>query len=153
MSAPGSDADVEKVFAEIEAQLAKTKKPSRFQARAALLAIGMDLLAGNRARAASSAERMKAILARDPSGWEAAIGEELTLACTEHVRACDPRWLEHPRYDFQYTVAAREKLEARIAAAARLDLPASELLLDQVARADGLLEPHLRRREMRSGPP
>lgn len=147
MNAP--DADVERVFAEIEA--AKGKKPSRFHARAALLVLGMDLLAGNRDRAASSIERMKAIVAGDPEGWLAAVEEELTLACTEHVRACDPRWLEHPRYDFHYTVAAREKLEARLAAAARIGLPASETLLDQVVRADGLLEPHLRRHEARTG--
>jgi hypothetical protein len=150
MSAQGSDADVELVFTEIEAHIAAAKKPSRFQARAALLAIGMDLLAGNRDRASSSVERMKAIVAKDPETWRAAVEEELTLACTEHVRACDPRWLEHPRYDFRYTVAAREKLEARLAAAARIDLPASELLLDQVARADGVLEPHLKRHESRS---
>ena len=74
-----------------------------------------------------------------------AIAEELTLACTEHVRSCDPKYLGLPKYDFPYTVAARHRLEARLRAAAELDMPADEALLEQVARADDILEPYLRR--------
>jgi hypothetical protein len=86
---------------------------------------------------------VRGIVARDRESWQAAIDEELTLAVTEHVRSCDPKALKLPRYDFPYTVAARHRLEARLRAAAELDMPASELLLEQIEQADRTLAPYL----------
>ena len=31
------------------------------------------------------------------------------MACTEHVQSVDPRYLDLPNYDFEYTRAARER--------------------------------------------
>jgi len=98
------------------------------------------------ASASTALERVRAIIVRDEPGWQAAVDEELTLAATEHVRSCDPKALNLARYDFPYTVAARHRLEARLRAAAELDLPASETLLDQIEQADRRLAPHLERR-------
>jgi hypothetical protein len=80
---------------------------------------------------------------RDTAGerFAVALREELSMAITEHVRSCDPRYLENPKYDLVYTVEARERLEARLEVAERLGLPADEGLLEAVARADALLQP------------
>jgi hypothetical protein len=59
------------------------------------------------------------------------------------VRSCDPRYLDHPKYDLVYTVEARERLEARLVVAEKLGLPADEAMLEAVERADGLLQSRL----------
>jgi hypothetical protein len=123
----------------------RPRKPTHLLARALLLHLGESLLE-DPASATAALERVRAIVARDQEGWQKAVDEELTLAGTEHVRSCDPKALKLAAYDFHYTVAARHRLEARLRAAAELDLPASETLLDQVERADLLLAPHLERR-------
>jgi hypothetical protein len=120
----------------------RPRKPTHVLARAILVPLGEALLE-DPFSAAAALERMRAILARDRPGWQLAVEEELTLAATEHVRSCDPKALKLPRYDFQYTVAARHRLEARLRAAAELDLPASEALFDQIEDADQRLAPHL----------
>jgi hypothetical protein len=141
------DGDLEEALAAAEALYKdprKPKRPTRFLARALLLPLGEMLLA-DPALATQALERIRAVVARDRDAWQAAVEEELTLAVTEHVRSCDPKALRLPRYDFPYTVAARHRLEARLRAAAELDLPASETLIDQVERADRILAPHLER--------
>jgi hypothetical protein len=122
----------------------RPRRPTHLLARAILVPLGESLLEDPTA-ASPALERVRAIVARDVEGWQAAVDEELTLAGTEHVRSCDPKALKLPRYDFAYTIAARHRLEARLRAAADLDLPASETLLDQIERADRLLAPHLER--------
>jgi hypothetical protein len=122
----------------------KPKRPNRFLVRDLLLPLGETLL-DDPAAAAPAAERVRAVVDRDRESWQAAVDEELTLAATEHVRSCDPKALKLPRYDFPYTVAARHRLEARLRAAAELDMPASEVLLEQIERADEALAPYLER--------
>jgi hypothetical protein len=144
----GFDARFEEALAAAEAlrkDPKRPRKPTHALARALLVPLGESLLE-EPASAAEALERVRAIVARDRAGWEAAVDEELTLAATEHVRSCDPKALNLARYDFHYTVAARHRLEARLRAAAELDLPASETLLDQIERADQRLAPHLERR-------
>ena len=70
------------------------------------------------------------------------MAEELQLAASEHVHAVDPRWLNHPRYDMSYTLAARKRLEARILAAEALGTPLDGALAEAVRHADGLLAEH-----------
>jgi hypothetical protein len=123
----------------------RPRRPTHLLARAILVPLGESLLEDPSSASAALA-RVRAIVARDTDGWQAAVDEELTLAATEHVRSCDPKALKLAAYDFPYTVAARHRLEARLRAAAELDLPASETLLDQIERADRLLAPHLERR-------
>lgn len=123
----------------------RSKKPTRHHARAVLIGMGRWIEEED-----PPPERVDEVAARlaqlvHPLGesWEAALHDELILACTEHVRSVDPRYLDHPRYDFAYTIAAREALEARLVAAAALETSPSEELLDKVARADERLRPYL----------
>jgi len=120
----------------------KSRAPTRHQARDLLLALGAALRAEDEAEIAAASAAMQSLEASSSSfrdRWRAAIADELTLACTEHVRSVDPRYLEHPHYDWEYTIAARERLELRLRAAAKLGLPATAAQLAQVARADALL--------------
>ncbi len=122
----------------------RPKRPTRFLVRDLLLPLGETLLE-DPAAAAPALERVRAVVNRDPGSWQAAIDEELKLAATEHVRSCDPKALKLANYDFPYTVAARHRLEARMRAAAELEMPASEVLLEQIERADQTLAPYLER--------
>ena len=138
--------DLAVAVAEIESLAAKNKPPTRQHARAVLLALGERILEGDSTASAPVIERLSRALRRFPEDWARAVHDELVLACTEHIQSVDPRYLDLPRYDFEYTVTARERLEARLQAASHLDLAPSEDLLNRVARADALLEPYLRKR-------
>ena len=135
-------------------QLARKRKdrtPNRYHARAVLLGLGELALAeppeeGERA-AAEWVPRLQRAMRPFDGGFERAIVEELALAAAEHARGVDPRFLDHPRYDFAYTIAARERLERRLVAAQLLGVEPDEALLERVAGADRLLEPYLEREE------
>jgi hypothetical protein len=81
--------------------------------------------------------------------WREALEFELKLAASEHIQSVDLRYLSRPDYDFEYTMRARERLEARLAAAEALGWPADAELLQRVQRADATLEPFLGSREGR----
>ncbi len=141
--------DLEAALAELAAALRKKRKPSRFHARAILVALGEQILVEDGARVTAGVARVAELVRELAADWEAVVREELELAATEFVRSVDPRFLSHPRYDFAYTVTARERLEARLSAAERLGIGPAEGLLEQVVEADELLAPHLRRLDER----
>jgi hypothetical protein len=126
---------------------------TRHDARTVLLALGAELAAGRAAEVDAAIATLHEILptaAAPDSGdwgerWRAAVADELSMACTEFVRAVDPRYLRHARYDFEYTIQARERLELRLRAAQRMGLPVGEAWRAQVARADEELAAALRR--------
>lgn len=124
---------------------ARGRKPTRFHARALLIPLGRLLLEGEAEAQAGAIQRARQLTEPLREAWEKSVQEELALACAEHVLGVDPRHLDHPRFDFGYALAARERLEARLAAASALDLQPPEELLDGVARADELLQPYLER--------
>jgi hypothetical protein len=131
----------------------RRQPPTRHDARAVLLALGAELAAGRAAEAEAAIVSLHEILrsaAAPERGdwgerWRAAVADELSMACTEFVRAVDPQYLRHPRYDFEYTIQARERLELRLRAAERMGLPVGEAWRAQVARADEELDAALRR--------
>lgn len=136
------DPDFQAALAEIAARKLKKKNVTRFQARALLIVLGEALLAED-ATVREAIDIVRALVVESPEAWREAVDEEFSLAATEHVRSCEPRYLKLPQYDFEYTVAARHRLEARLRAAVEIDLPIDETLLEQIARADALLEPYL----------
>jgi hypothetical protein len=146
--------ELDTALAGLERWVLGRKKPTRHQARAVLVALGAWIEAERPAEEAVQAVRARIERGVAPlaEAWEAAVLDELILACTEHVRSVDPRHLTHPRYDLEYTVHARERLEARLVAASALGASPSEELLDRVARADEILRAHLERRA-RQDPP
>ena len=129
------------------AKAARSKNPpSHRHARDILLLLGAAVLAEGED---AQEERLAAIDGavgerREP--WLRAVEHELAMACNEHVQSVDPRYLDHPRYDFAYTIAARERLEARLAAASVMGIEVSEEALERVAQADRSLAPYLRER-------
>ena len=136
--------DAEAALADLADWVRHKKKPTRQHARSVLIALGRlpDLpVDGNAWR-----ERVAAAVHPLSEAWEAAVQDELLLACTEHVTSVDPRYLDHPRYDFEYAIRARERLEARLLAAEVLGHPVDASLLAKVERADARLEPYLRDR-------
>lgn len=123
-------------------------RPDRFHARAVLLWIGERLLAGESEAAARAVEYARQVTAPQGQVWTRAVQEELTLACTEHVRSVDPRYLGRPDYDLNYVVDARVDLQARLEAAEALGIEVPAGLLPRVMAADRLLEPALRARPL-----
>ena len=158
-------AALEQALVELEAmpERPRPRRPDRYDARALLVPLG-TLLGGSgapptlpdphgKAGTASSVvlndelesavTRAIAVGERLGNRWHEAVGAELSLACAEHVHAVDPRYLDLPNYDFEYTMRARERLEARLIAAERLDLTLPTGLLGGVRAADDRLRAHL----------
>ncbi len=146
----GSPADP---IAELAAACSARGRPDRFHARAVLLALGHRALAGDQQAVASLVSRVKEVTAARRDTWEAAVREELLLACTEHVRSVDPRFLRRPDYDLQYVLGAREDLQARLEASEALGIEPPDGLVDRVVAADRLLEPLLGERPSPQGSP
>ena len=123
--------------------------PTRHDARALLVPLGQLALdhEEDEATLAPYLAEVRPLIDARPEAWALAMDEEISLASAEHVQAVDPRFLEHPRYDFGYTVAARARLEARLQACQVLGHPVPEAPLDRIARADEALRPYLERGE------
>jgi hypothetical protein len=123
--------------------------PTRHQARDLLLALGVAIRAEDGVEVGGAVESLRECASSNPrfrERWRAAVTDEMTLACTEHVRSADPRYLDPPRYDFEYTISARDRLELRLRAAEKLGLSPDARWMEQVARADELLARSLARR-------
>jgi hypothetical protein len=143
----GSERDeLEAAVRDLE-RLARRSQPNRHQARAVLVPLGLWILAESEGGAQEGLDRVRRATARFGGAWEAAVRDELTLACTEHVQSVDPRYLSLPNYDFEYTLEARERLEARFAAAHALGIELEARLRERVGRADRVLADHLARLE------
>jgi hypothetical protein len=71
----------------------------------------------------------------------------MQLATAEYVTSVDPHYLELGSYDFGYTTAARERLEARLLACDFLGYSNPELLGTQIEKADETYRPFRERYE------
>jgi hypothetical protein len=131
-------------------ELVRRKKakevPDRQLVRLALLALGRLIMDQGEADTRKAARELTAAAESHGERWTEAVASEMGLAVAEHVHSADPRYLDMPTYDFAYTIAARERLEARLQAATLLELPVAEGLLDQVSAADERLRPYLESR-------
>ena len=154
-------ARLEAALAELQRDLRAKQPVHRYHARALLVPLGELILAGEEAAARETdggprngapagedlaeawTARVREAVTPLEERWTAAASEELALACAEHVQGVDPRFLDHPGYDFVYTVRARERLEARLRACGALDVELPEGLLARVAEADARLAPYL----------
>ena len=122
-------------------ELARTgARPNRYHARALLLPYGELLLNGGDAAIDDAVDaRLQEAATAVGEAWPEAIQAELALACAEHIHSADPRYFDLPNYDWDYTFAARQRLEARLVAADRWDSPCPAHLRTAVERADALL--------------
>ena len=142
-------AGLESALVDLAADVKAKSGPHRHHARAILIPLGQLMLAAQEAGGelepgADWVERIQGLVEPVAELWSAAVAEELSLACAEHIRAIDPRFLDHPGYDFPYTIGARARLEARLLGCQALDLEVPEGLLDRVAEADARLAPYLK---------
>jgi len=134
--------ELDAAIRDIETLAGRRGRPTRHDARALLLALGGALEANLRADAEKAKGRIKALPADFLERWEQALRDELSMASTEYTRSVDPRYLDDPSYDFEYTIQARRRLGMRLSAAEFLGLPADETLVSGMRRADALLERH-----------
>lgn len=132
-------------------ELSPKQKPGHRHARAVLVPLGITILEQGEDAALGAAARVQAAVEPFGDAWTDAVDAELRMACTEHIQSVDPRYLDLPNYDFAYTMAARERLEARLAASGLLGYAPPEDLLDRVAKADATLAPYLERSRPRGG--
>jgi hypothetical protein len=135
--APGLEAAI-RALQELRA---RERPPDHRDARALLVELGLRLLGAP--EGATDLEHARRATEALGEAWLTAAREELALAATEYVRSVDPRFLELPNYDFEYTLAARERLEARLVAAKALGLAPGTRTLRKVERADALLAKRL----------
>lgn len=125
-------------------ELAQGQAPTRWHARALLLALGQALLEGREADSQAIEAKLGSLAPALRPAWVRSVQDELNMACTEHVRSADPRYLSRPDYDWGYTLAAREELEARLRAVEALDIEIPSALLEQVQLADARIAPFLK---------
>lgn len=132
----GEDApDLDGALAELAELGRRERNPTRHHARALLIALG-ERLPAEPQLAARTVAALESALGPRLRAWEVAVADELQLACNEHVRSVDPRYLGHPRYDWEYTLLARQRLAARLRAADALGARVDPELLRKVQRAD-----------------
>jgi len=136
---------LETALADLEQLAARKGRPDRYHARALLVPLG-ERVREDPAAAQAWIDRIRAAALPIRESWEEAVLSELSLACAEHVHAVDARYLDHPNYDFDYTLEARARLEARLLAARALAFEIPETLARGVERADRLLAPYVEKR-------
>ncbi len=122
----------------------------RRDARAILLGLGLRLDEG--LDIAADLERLARLSAKRRAEWEALLASELELACAEHIHSVDPRYLDLPNYDFEYTLDARERLRLRLIAYEALGHPVAPAWLERIEAADRLLESHRPRDPEKAAP-
>jgi hypothetical protein len=131
--------ELEAAIRAVEAPANRAGPPTRHEARPILLGIGRSLQTGRPEELGDAADRLRGLPERPRKAWIAAVKDEIAMAITEYVRCVDPRFLDHPQYDLDYTLEARRQLDARLKACEYLGEPAEPAAVDAVARADALL--------------
>ena len=143
MSAEPADHEgLERGLAELESALREGGRPTRHHARSVLVALG-SVLRSRSPLGQEALRRIETAVAPIRGAWLASVREELELACGEHCLAVNPRYLGRANYDFDYTLAARARLEQRIEAAAAIGVELAPDLREAVDRADEVLRAHL----------
>ena len=131
-----STRELEDALAGLERLARSGDRPSHYVARHVLLTLGRALLTGDAAGAVARAREAGRLCGES---WPAAIRDELTLACGEFAQCLDPRFLDLPNYDGEYTRAARSRLEDRLRAAEELGVALTSRETDLLELADRVL--------------
>jgi hypothetical protein len=132
--------DLELALAALEALAAQKGPLTRHDVRPVLIEIGSALREAAGADGEASHARFLTLGEGFRQAWEGAVRDELAMACTEHIRSVDPRYLEHPDYDLAYTLEARRLLDARLRGAEVTGVVLDDVLSAGIRRADSLLD-------------
>lgn len=143
--------EVEAALANLEELGRKGHAPSHYVARHVLLALGKVLETRAEADSAPLVARARAAGANAGPAWAEAVDAELSMACGEFAQSLDPRYLDLPNYDLDYTRASRARLEDRLRAASALGFSLSPRETDVLALADQVLGTYIERRKARGG--
>jgi len=128
--------ELEDALAGIEALEKERGRPSRHHARPLLVGLGQLLLSGTLEESESVKRRLDGLPPAVAETWPAAVADEIAMAATEYIRSVDPRYLDHPKYDWEYTLEARERLADRLRAVRFLGIVLEPGLLAGIERAD-----------------
>ncbi|MFN0006881.1 MAG: hypothetical protein ACKVXR_03160 [Planctomycetota bacterium] len=138
---------------ELESAIRAVEKPAgrgavltRHEARPVLLCVGLLLQTGRSEELGDAGDRLRRLPERPRESCVAAVQDELSMAATEYVRSVDPRFLNHPQYDLDYTLEARRQLDARWRACLYFGLAVDPAAQASVERADRLLEARMKTR-------
>jgi hypothetical protein len=103
-------------LAAIEALEKRRGRPTRHDARPVLLELGRLLGEGDGMRAEEAKRRIAGLPpgSRRAGRWPS--GTRSRMAATEYTLSLDPRYLDHPKYDWEYTLEARRRLAWRLEA-------------------------------------
>jgi hypothetical protein len=132
----------EEELAQATLTLGQARAVGRYEVRTVLVPLGRLVLARGAAALAAELQRVRAAAERHGPRWRAAVEEELSLACAEHVQGTDERFLGLANFDWDYVLQARERLEARRAAALALGHELVSPLWKLVAEADRRVAKH-----------
>ena len=132
--------DLEVAMAALEALAVRKGPLTRHDVRPVLIGIGSSIIEAPAADIEASRKRFLALAQGFRQAWDVAVRDELAMACTEHIRSVDPRYLEHPAYDLAYTLEARRVLKARLKGAEVTGITLDGVLSAGIHRADSLLE-------------
>ena len=135
-----SASEVEEALANLERVVRAGQEPSHYVARHVLLTLGRALREEAAASCSAWLERARAAGNAAGEAWGSAVRDELTLACGEFAQCVDPRYVGLPNYDFEYTRAARARLEDRLSSARELGFSPSPKEVEVLALADRVFE-------------
>lgn len=132
----------------LEQLAGRGEKPSHYLARHLLIELGQALARGE---GTAATERARAAGERASPAWRVAVETELSLACGEFAQSVDPRFLQVPGYDLEYTRGARARLADRLRAAEALGFALPPREHEVLTLADGVFEAFLARRRDANG--
>ncbi len=131
--------ELDGALAEIEGLAKKDGRPTRHHARPLLVGLGELLLSAAPHEADAAKRRLEGLPPGVAEAWSAAVADEIAMAATEYVRSVDPRYLDHPKYDWAYTLEARQQLADRLRAVRFLGIEVDGNLLAGIDRADRMV--------------
>jgi len=148
-------AGLETTLGRMEALAGTRRRPDHHLAREVLLALGAALRDGSAGTGSAEPWLRRARAAGEALGpdWRRAVQAELSMACGEVVQGLDPRFVELPNYDLEYSRSARERLESRLLAAAELGFALETREQEMLALADRMLAALVARRSGPGGGP
>lgn len=128
-------------MAQIAACVQRGRPLERGLVRPLLLELGALLEEQSGPEPQALIDRIQALLQPRAAEWSGHLRAELEQAAQEYDQCVDPRYLSRADYDLGYTLRARDRLRARLLAAAALGDRLPDELENRIRAADARLAP------------